>query len=129
VSFFDHWLSEKEAWDKLNNVSAEERIQRDAKHRAFFERLLMETNIVGYRIYGRKRNKMRFRMFRNPEFLRRTLAERATHGEFQFSVVAPSLGMAFFSGYDDTSRIYVRAENETAIVHSIAADVGLHVLE
>lgn len=129
VSFFDHWLSEREADALLNNVSTEEVRCRDKKHRSFCEKLLAETEVLSFRLRGRKQDQVRFRAFPEKNELLRYLTERTAKGEYNFHVVLPLLRLAYFSGYDDTSHVYCVKPGNISLIRRLAEDSGLHVLQ
>jgi len=129
VSFFDHWLSEQEADDLLNNVSAEQQRCRDKKHLSFCEKLIAETEILSFRLHGRRQDQVRFRSFSEKDALAQHLTERTAKGEYNFHVVLPLLRMAYCSGYDDTSHFYCGKSGNVALIRRLAQDSGLHVLQ
>lgn len=127
LSFFDHCLSEEEADDLLGNVTPQQQFERDKKHSQFFKSLALTTELLGYKVCGRRQNKIKFRSFIEPTELLDYLVKRRWHGEYAFQVVLPEIGVSCFSGYDDTNHFFFEHSANIQLIKDIACDTDLYV--
>ena len=130
VSVFDHWLTEEEADHQLGEVTKEKQIERNRRHFSFLKRLVSETEVLSFRIAGRRKTKIIFSKFVNIDQCLRHLAPILTASSVQdrISAALPELHALYIEGYDDTYYLYYREEQLIANFKSWVTDAGLFVL-
>jgi hypothetical protein len=131
ISYFDHWLSEVEANELLQNASVNEQEKRYFLHRKFCGALINTTEVLSFKRFGRNKKSVKFRSFASNTHLLEYLAPKKSlnkFGDYAFVVLLPKLKMLFVGGFDNTNYVYCLGENNIPIIEKLASESGLHVL-
>lgn len=131
VSYFDHWLSNSESKELLQNILIDEKKKRYGYHRKFCELLISQTEILSFKSLGRKKENIKFRRFLSNNYLLEYLAPNALQNEFgdySFLVLLPKLKMLYCGGFDSTNYFYSLSENNISFIEKLANESGLYVL-
>lgn len=131
VSVFDHWLSDEESREKLENVSAVEQARRDALLADFCSRMNAATEVLSFAQRGRQSRHINFRRF---------LSEKASSnycrpgggklfGHHHFHVVLPEFNCAFYESWDDTYHFFFTRPGIEEAAEVWAVQCGVHLLD
>lgn len=108
VSVFDHWLSDQEACEKLENVPTDEQARRDALLTDFCSRMVAATEVLSFAQRGRQFRRIIFRKFLSTQLIYEYCRpdRGRVFGHRHFHVVLPELDCALFESWDDTYHLY-----------------------
>ncbi|WP_299947430.1 hypothetical protein [uncultured Microbulbifer sp.] len=132
VSYFDHWLSESEAYKAFLNVGLEESVNRKNKQLEFCRQLFNSTEVLNYKIYGRPNNRrVKFRAFSDDNVALRYCSDAYDKFSsiFFFKLVIPEYSALYYQGYDATNYLYYRGGELSNKLKSLVYGSGLNVLE
>lgn len=131
ITVFDHWLTRDEANALLQNVTPEEQAIRTSRQAKFCALLVARTPVLSFAFRRRARDRTIFREFTSAEALSKYCTPNGgkTLKHRHFQVLLPELNCAFFEGWDDTHQFYVNNSTSIDLIHQLAGQCGLHLLE
>jgi hypothetical protein len=131
VSVFDHWLSEEEACEKLENVPADEQARRDALLTDFCSHMVAATEVLSFAQRGRRFRRIVFRKFLSPQVIYEYCRPDGgkIFGHRHFHVVLPELGCALFESWDDTYHFYFTRPGIKEAASLWARQSGVYLLD
>ena len=122
ISIFDHWLSEEEASEQLNQVSPIEQQKRDGKHFVFSELLIEKMKVFGF-IYFQEMGQRKFVDFISEKHLMKYMKESS-----HFCVVIPDIESIYLCGFDDTNHLYFKNKTTLKQIEPLAKQASLYLL-
>ena len=130
VSVFDHWLSNEEAHERLENVSAEEQARRDALLTDFCSRMTAGTEVVSFASRGRRFPRIIFRRFLSNEVVSKYCRPGGgkVFRHYHFHVVLPELDCALYESWDDTYHFFFKRPGIEDAARAWASQSGVYLL-
>jgi hypothetical protein len=130
VSVFDHWLSQEEASDLLENVSPVEQTRRDALHAKFCSLLVAGTAALSFVFRGRLKDRPVFREFTSVQALSKYCTPHGGRalGHREFQVALPELDCVFYESWDDTNHFFFTKPTAVDTISEWALQSGLYIL-
>ena len=122
ISVFNHWLSEEEAFEQLNQVSANKQLERNAKHFVFSELLIKKFKVFGY-IYLKKTEETRFVEFISDRELLKYMKQGS-----RFYIVIPEIESIYTYGFDDTNHLYYKNKNVLEQIEPLIKHASLYLI-
>ncbi|MEL0639538.1 hypothetical protein V6260_02830 [Pseudoalteromonas aliena] len=123
ICVFDHFLDSEEAIKLIDNISKEERINRDIKWSALYKAISNKFDI--YMLKYRS-GKLIFKEPRSSELLCRRLGRMDIDGHVWF--VIPELDLCYQQNWDDTHLVYYQDPSKLEGFLNIVYDSGLYWL-
>jgi hypothetical protein len=131
VSVFDHWLSQEEACEKLENVPAAEQRRRDILLADFCSRMSASTEVISFVQRGRQCRRIIFRRFLSEEVISQYCRPSGGRifGHRHFQVVLPEFGCAFYESWDDTYHFFFTRPGIAEAARVWASQSGVYLLD
>ncbi|WP_136221008.1 hypothetical protein [Massilia sp. Mn16-1_5] len=131
VSVFDHWLSQEEAGEKLENVPAVEQARRDALLGDFCSRMVGSTEVISFVQRGRQWRRIIFRRFLSDAVISEYCRPGGgrVFGHRHFQVVLPEFRCAFYESWDDTYHFFFVQPGIAEAARVWASQSGVYLLD
>ncbi|MBE9399690.1 hypothetical protein IOQ59_20695 [Pontibacterium sp. N1Y112] len=131
ISVFDHWLSQKEAIEEIDNVSSEKEDSNDRKLYDFCCALASKNECYLIKLLGRKKDVVTFREFSSQESRQKCLEPMAynygSHG--RFVLVFPKMELIYFEDWDFTHHIYYKDPDKLEGLREQVDKYEIYILE
>lgn len=113
ITVYDHWLSEKEAFEEFNEMSAEKKRLNDDKLHSFICNLTSKYESYLVKFIGRdKKRKISLRAFNSEIAKNKTLKPLSylASNAHRFIIVIPTLELIYMEGWDFTHHVYLKKD-------------------
>ncbi|AZP13308.1 hypothetical protein [Undibacterium parvum] len=131
ITVYDHWLSEKEAFEEFKEMSAEKQKINDDKLHSFICGLTSNYESYLAKFIGRnKKRKVSFRAFNSEVAKNRTLKPLSylASNVRRFIIIIPSLELIYMEGWDFTHHVYLKNDALIGALKMEAMKSNVYVL-
>ena len=132
ISYFDHWLSDSECGDLLDNVDPEEHEKRINQYCMFLDSVSKAYKVYSYRILNRKYmgKDVRFREFSNIESMKSYFrsADYTMGKSYYPRLVIPECNAAIHEAYYYSSNLGFKSHEDISELIRLVESSGLNIL-
>lgn len=130
ISCFDHWLDEDE-FHLLDSVDLKDHLRRRELFESFYKDLAKSHDLYSYRIFGKRRSKIKFRSFSNSVAMHEYFSStNYKMGKNTYpKIIIPKFNVVLHEGYDYCIYLGFNKTSEISSIVNLAYKNGLHVLK
>ena len=132
VSVFDHWLSQGEAIENIDNVSVIQANKNNEFLHKFAILLAQSTDAYMVKFRGKYSDKrVTYREFTSQHGVVNSLIPKHhfAGGRSRFILALPQINSVYFEGCDFTHQVYYKTEKDLEFVTQLAKQSGLSIVQ
>jgi hypothetical protein len=130
ISYFDHWL-DKDEFHLLDSVEIKDHLQRREIFESFYKDLAESYELYSYRVFGKRKNNMKFRSFSNSKAMHDyfTSTDYKKGKDTYPKITIPEFNAVLHEGYDYCIHLGFNETSDVSSIVDLAYKNGLHVLK
>jgi len=128
---FDRFLFSEDASKLIDSVSENEAKIHNMNLHNFIVTLGRKTRLLSIKLFGRKKEKIKFRRFASDDALiRKTkLKHHMAPNSNRLSLLAPELGLVYFENWDFTHHIFSKKKLKIELLEELASKNNLYLIK